>query len=185
MTVGATMQRTPSASTAAARAASATSTTSVPDPRRVQPGHADHGGLGAELGHEPVGRPLERGAGHDGRDGHDPVAARDARASRTPGDGQDRADRDDGVRRADHDGVRTAERLHDAGRGPGRGGALEAHAADRHVVAEPDEVVLEADLGPRRAERARLGQGDPGAQRIVGHRQQPHRDAAPAATVRP
>ena len=50
--------------------------------------------------------------------------------------------------------VRVAERLHDAGRRAGRVGALEAHAANRHVVAEPDEVVLEADLGPGRAQRA-------------------------------
>ena len=70
---------------------------------------------------------------------------------------------------------------------PGAGravlGAVEAHAAHRDVVAEPDEVVLEADLGPGRAQRARLGQRDPGAQRVVGHGQQPHRDAAPAGQL--
>ena len=71
---------------------------------------------------------------------------------------------------------------------PGAGRAavcpLEADAPDGHVVAETDEVVLEADLRPGRAQRTGLGQGDPGAQPVVGHRQQPHRHAAPVAQRR-
>ena len=50
------------------------------------------------------------------------------------------------------------ERLHDAGRRMRPVGPLEADAAHRHVVVEPDEVVLETDLGPCRAEGGRLGQ---------------------------
>ena len=79
----------------------------------------------------------------------------------------------------------SSERLHDPRRRAGRRGALEAHAAHRHVVAQADEVVLEADLGPGRAQGARLGQRDAGAQRVVGHRQQAHRDAAPLARAPP
>ena len=51
-------------------------------------------------------------------------------------------------------------------------------------MAEAHEVVLEADLGPRRAQRAPLGQRDPGPQGIVGHRHQPDRDAAPVRQLR-
>ena len=51
-------------------------------------------------------------------------------------------------------------------------------------MAEPDEVVLEADLGPRRAQCGRLGQHHPGAQRVVGHGHQMHRNAAPACQFR-
>ena len=75
--------------------------------------------------------------------------------------------------------VGVADGFQHAGRRPGRVGALEAHAPDRHVVTQPDEVVLEAHLGSRRAQRARLGQRHPRAQRIVGHREEPHRDAPP------
>ena len=70
-----------------------------------------------------------------------------------------------------------------ASRTPGPGPADSAPSkrtlAHRHLVAQADEVVLEADLGPGRAQRAGLGQGQPRAQRVVGHRQEPHRHAAP------
>ena len=49
--------------------------------------------------------------------------------------------------------------------GPGRAlvGPLEPDAGHGHVVAEADEVLLEADLGP-------VHQLQPGAERVVGHR---------------
>ena len=153
MTVGVTMQRTPSASTSRGAARVGDVHDERADPRRVQAGHAHHGGLGAELGHQPVGRTLEGGAGDDRRHGHHLVPARrqgvaDAR------DGEQRADGDDGVRRADDDRSRASS---SASMTPGAGrrrlGPLEADAADRHVVAEPHEVVLEADLGPGRPQR--------------------------------
>ena len=65
--------------------------------------------------------------------------------------------------------------------GPGRAASAPSKrtAAYSHLVVEPDEVVLEADLGPGRAERAGLGQGHPRTQRVVGDRQEPDRHAAP------
>ena len=95
------------------------------------------------------------------------------------GDRQQRPDGDDRVRRAHHDRVRVLERLHDPRRRTGRSGALEADPAHRDVVAQAHEVVLKADLGPGRPQWACLGQGDAGAQRVVGHREQAHTDAAP------
>ena len=59
-----------------------------------------------------------------------------------------------------------------APREPGRAalGAVEAHRLDGHVVTAADEVLLEGDLGAVR-------EGQPRADGIVGHRQQPDRHA--------
>ncbi len=68
---------------------------------------------------------------------------------------------------------------------PGAGragrGSFEADAADRHVVTQPHEVVLEGDFGPGRAQGRCLGQGHPCAQGVVRHGQQAHRDGPPGA----
>ena len=73
MTVGATTQRTPAARTSSASSASASSMTRVPTQSREIAGHAGGGRLVAELDEEPVGRSLQRRAGHDRRHGHDRV----------------------------------------------------------------------------------------------------------------
>ena len=63
--------------------------------------------------------------------------------------------------------------------GPGRAGvgALEADPGHGHVVAEPHEVLLEPDLGS-------VGQLHPGAERIVGDRQQADGDARTSGPAR-
>ena len=62
------------------------------------------------------------------------------------------------------------------GAGPGRLGPVEADAGHGHVVVEAHEVLLEADLGP-------VGQLQPGAERVVGHRQQVDADAPRAGQL--
>ena len=56
--------------------------------------------------------------------------------------------------------------------GPGRACSAPSNrtAGDGHVVAQLDEVLLEPDLGP-------VDQLEPGAERVVGHRQQADADA--------
>ena len=183
MTVGATTQRTPSASTAAACAASASSMTSVPTHdaysratptteasvpssrsiRSAGPFRAAPATIGETA--TTSGRRLRRRVLHARHREHRP-------------------DGDHRVGGTDHDRSRVLERVQHARRGTGGRGALEAHASHGHVVREPDEVVLEADLRACGAEGARLRQRDAGAQGVVGHRQQVHGDAPPFAQRR-
>ena len=60
--------------------------------------------------------------------------------------------------------------------GSGRLGAGEADGAHRHVVAQPDEVVLEGHLGAGRSQLGGRRQGQAGAHRVVGDREQAHVD---------
>ena len=129
MTVGATTHRTPSASTAAASPASASSTTRVPTHGAYQwatPTTEDSKPISHQ---QAVGRALQRGSGDDGGDGHDPVAPalRAPRARRArPAAGRWRRPGSTGRRRrssAPRDG------LEHAGPGTGVVGPLEADPA--------------------------------------------------------
>ena len=106
---------------------------------------------------------------------------------RQAGNGEDRPDRDDRVRRRDDDDVGGAERGDDLG---GRAGGLdpgEADLADVGRLAEPDEVVLEVepavvgpDLGPdglvgHRQDRGRRRRASAGGRRRTSVRRPPRR----------
>ena len=180
ITVGATTQRTPSSSTWRGQLGVRLVDHQRPHPRGVEPGHADHGRLVPELGEQAVGRSLQRGAGHDRGDGHHVVATGGQRVVH-PGHGQQRTDRDERVRRADHHQVGGGDGLEHTGGRPGRVGSLEPDGPHRHRVAESDEVVLEGHLvavagGPAQ------GEPDPGADRVVGHGQEPDGDPRAAAS---
>ena len=69
-----------------------------------------------------------------------------------------------------HDGLGGVQGLEHPGPGPGPLGPFEPDPGHRHVVAEPHEVLLEADLGA-------VDQLQPGAEGVVGDRHQP--DAQP------
>ncbi len=166
--MAATRQRTPSASTAADSVGVGLVDHQRADALGVPPGHPHHRGLVPELAHEPVGRALEGGAGDDGRDADDPFAGRPQPVAHSR-HGQDRTDRHDRVGRADDDHLGGVDGPEHAGRRPGLIGAVEADIGDGHVVAEPDEVLLEADLGP-------VGQPEVGADGIVAHRDDAHPD---------
>ncbi len=74
----------PSASTASARPASASSMTSVGGKRRPEAGHAYHRRLVAQLSEHAVSRAFEGLSGHDGRNGYHVVAAGLPRRPRYP-----------------------------------------------------------------------------------------------------
>ena len=125
-----------SASTAGARSASASSITSVEASVGVEPRHADHGGLVAELAQQAVGRALERGTGDDRRHRHASVASSRDRVTRTPGTASTGS-----IDTSGFDGAITTSvgRLRSRRARPGRAcadvGAVEAHAGHRHRVA--------------------------------------------------
>ena len=108
MIVGATTQRRPSASTAAADGGVGLVDDERGGQRRVEAGHADHGRLVAELARAsgrrgPSGRrrPTIGDTAHASRSGHDSGVAH-------PGDGEHRTDRHDRVGGRDHDRARLA-----------------------------------------------------------------------------
>ena len=109
---------------------------------------------------------LERLAADDPADRDDRHArarAPSASASRMPGHRQDRADRDDRVRRRDDDRPPRPRWPPDLGRGARGLDAPEADLVDGRLLVAPDEVVLELEpavVGP-----------DLGADGLVGHRQ--------------
>ena len=121
MTVGATTQRTPQPRPSAARAASASSTTRVPTNVGVQAGHADHGGLVAQLGHESRSAgPFRAAPATMGETATTSVAPAVAGPSAMPGTASIGTDRHDGVGRAHHDDLGLVDGVEHAGAGAGR-----------------------------------------------------------------
>ena len=133
MIVGATTQRMPSASTAAARSASASSITSVRHERSVEPGDADHA--------RPRGRARasSRSAGPFSAapamigDTATTSARRAATASRTPGTASTGSIDTIGFDGAITTASASAMRLEHAGRRAGGLGAVEAHRRRRRT----------------------------------------------------
>ena len=172
MTVGATTQRTPSASTAGARAASASSITQRGRPARRRGG--------------PRPPPIDSWPSSVSRRSAGPFRAAPATMGETAttcappggerlgdaGHGQDGTDRHDGIGRADHDG-RRRRRWPRARPGAGRGrvGPSKRTARHGHGVA----AVGRSSPGrrSRSADAVVIGQGHPGPHRVVGHGQEP------------
>ena len=150
MTVGATTQRTPSASTAVGQVGVGLVDHQGAHPAGVEAGHPDHRGLVPELDQQPVGRTLQGGAGDDRRHGHHVGAP----VGQGPGDARARPAPARWRRWGWRGRRRPSRRRAIASSTPGAGRAVPAPAkrtaAHRHRVAEPDEVVLEADLAARR-----------------------------------
>ena len=145
----------------------------------VHPGHSPGARFVAERRQHPIGRALESHATDDGTDRHDRDAGerpfRDEIADRPR---EDRPDRDDRVRRPDDDHIgrwRVASTTASVGRfsPPNRTSRTSGPLAPMdEVLLEVDPALVDADLGP---------------DRLVGHRQDPGRDAerAPGATAPP
>ena len=169
MIVGATTQRIPSASTAAARSASA-----VVDHERgrqlgVQPGHTDHRRLVAELDaaagrRDPSARRRRRSATRPPR-----RSRRATTASRTPGTASTGPIDTIGFDGRDHDHARPRRwrRARRARAGP-RSAPSKRTALTGTECCRPHEVLLERDLArrPRRVtQRAQRGRRSPAARR--------------------
>ena len=145
--VGATTQRTPSASTAAGQVG-----VGLVDHQRagdggVEAGHADHRRLVAELGQQPVGRALEGGAGDDRATPRPRRPGGPASAARTPGTASIGPMDTIGFDGRRSRPVGAGEGVEHA-RAPGRAGSTPAKRTpvDGHGVAAAHEVLLEADL---------------------------------------
>jgi hypothetical protein len=141
----------------------------------VHPRHPARGDLDPQAAQQAVGGPLHRRAADDGRDRHDRrcrVTDRVAHSRQL----EDRADRDHGIARADHDPGGLADRLEDAGARPGRagGGQVDAFHVVRRAVAR--QVLLEVHA-PAAAEL------HDGRTRIFRHGEDAARDAERAADL--
>ena len=128
--------------------------------------------LVAEVAEQPVRGTLQRGARDDRGDREDLGAARGDRLAHA-GHGEDRVDRDERVRRCDHDPRPRRDGVEHAGGRASGVGADELDARDVDVVATRDEVLLEPEP------LAGAG-GDERRDRVVGHRQQRDADAVDA-----
>ena len=124
-----------------------------------------------------IRRPLERRPGDDG--GHrDDVVAAGHQGGADAGNGEERTDRDDRVRRAHHDALGRGECVHHGRGRPRPFGAGEPDGAHGDVVVQADEVVLERHLGAGIPELGLLGQCQHGAHGVVGDREQADVDLA-------
>ncbi len=166
--------RTPVASIRGISARSASSTTQAAEEPPVVLGRAGRRDLGAGRRHQAVRHPRERRAGDD------PAHADDVRAPMRDGVAdprhrEDRTERGDRVRRAQHDRVRVRQRLEDPGRGPRAFGALVPDGLDLVASPAPDPVLLEVEV-----ELLAVGDHrDPRGHRVVAHRQQTRHHAEP------
>ncbi len=130
----------------------------------------------AQLAHQAVGGALQRRPGDNRRHRHR-VLTHGPDGVGDTGHGQQRPDGHDRVRRSHHDHL-----------GPGNGiehprprrrglGTIKAHRRDRQIVAQPHEVLLEADL-------VAVGQGHHRGHPVLGHGKQRRLEAPPGGDAR-